>query len=183
MNDETLKSDPATPSGEQAESEVLDKTEALYDRYSERVREFFEASQERSKAALDKAMERAHAQFAAAGEYSVEQGEAFKRFMQRDLAQTAVEMQQLGTEARERLHPARLGAGALASMSRLLGMTGDALLSLSQKAENVLEYHTGDITTAGTLTCMQCEQKLHFKHTTKIPPCPSCHASRFRKSY
>jgi isocitrate dehydrogenase len=163
------------------------RTEALYDRFTERVRELIESSQKKSKEAVDKAvekaMETAREQIAAAGEFSAEQGELFKKYMRRDLAQTEQDMLALGKEAKERLHPARLGAGALSSISRLLDATGAALQSLSRHTEEALTFNTGDITMAGTLTCTQCGQKVQLKHTTRIPPCPSCHGTQFRKGY
>jgi len=177
-NDPENKTDSAS-----AESDAPGRFEALYDRFAERSREIFEAGQEKSKEAMEKAMEGAREQFTAAGEFSAEQGEAFKKFMRRDLEQTAEEMRALGQEAKERLNPARLGAGALSSMARLLDAAGVALQSLSQKAEDVLHFSTGDITTAGTLSCTQCGQTVQLKRTTKIPPCPGCHGTRFRKGY
>ncbi|MBU1691950.1 MAG: zinc ribbon-containing protein [Gammaproteobacteria bacterium] len=170
-------SESATEKGEQTQYE------ALYDRYAERARELFEAGQEKSKDAMEKAMEVARQQLSDAGEFSAEQGEAFKKFMHRDLEQTAQDMRALSQEAKEHLNPARLGAGALSSIARLLEATGSALQSLSRKAEDALHYNTGDITAAGTLNCTKCGQKVHLKRTTKIPPCPSCHGTEFRKGY
>lgn len=177
--DPERKPESAAPAGEGAQ----EHHEALYDRFTERARELFDAGQEKSREAMEKAMESAREQIAAAGEFSAEQGELFKQFMRRDLEQTALDMQALGQEAKERLHPARLGAGALSSLARLLDVTGSALGFLSRKAEDALHYNTGDITAAGTLTCMQCGQKVQLKRTSKIPPCPSCHGTRFRKGY
>lgn len=157
--------------------------EALYDRFSDRVRELYEAGQEKGKEALDKSMEVAREQFSAAGEFSAEQGEAFKQYLRRDLEQTEQEMRTLGKDAKERLHPARLGAGALSSMARLLDAAGSALQSLSRKAEDALHFKTGEITSAGTLTCTQCGQTVQLKQTAHIPPCPQCHATEFRKGY
>jgi isocitrate dehydrogenase len=157
--------------------------EALYDRFTERARQLFDAAEEKSKEAMEKAMEAAREQMSALGEFSTEQGEAFKSFMRRDLQQTAQDMRNLGKEAKERLHPARMGAGALSSIAQVLQVAGLALQSLSQRAEDVLHYNTGDVTAAGTLSCMKCEQKLHLKKTAKVPPCPSCHATVFRKGY
>lgn len=157
--------------------------EALYDRFTERARELFDAGQEKSTEAMEKAMEGARGQFAAAGEFSAEQGEAFKKFMRRDLDQTAKDMRVLGVEAKERLNPARLGAGALSSMARLLEATGSALKNLSRKAEESLHFNTGEITAAGTLTCTQCGQTVQLKRSTHIPPCPNCHGTEFRKGY
>lgn len=158
-------------------------SEALYDRYTERARELFEASQEKTKEAMDKAMEAAREQLHAAGEFSAEQGMLFKNFMQRDMETTAEDLRNLSTEAKDRLNPARIGAGALSSISRLLEATGSALQNLSRKAEASLQFNTGEITSAGTLTCSKCGQTVQLKRTAHIPPCPSCHSTQFRKSY
>lgn len=186
--DRKLDSQVAADDGPQAADAVPDQEkqgryELLYDRFNERVREVFEAGQEKSKEALDKAMDVAREQFSAAGEFSAEQGEVFKQFMRRDLEQTGQEMRALGKDAKERLHPARLGAGALSSMARLLDAAGSALQFLSRKGEEALHYSAGDITAAGTLTCMKCGQKVQLKHTAQIPPCQSCHGTEFRKGY
>lgn len=157
--------------------------EALYDRFAERARELFEAGQEKTREAMDKAMESARQQLAAAGEFSAEQGEAFKKFMQRDLEQTAEEMRAFGQDAKERLNPSRLGAGALSSIARALEAAGSALQNLSRKAEDALRFRTGEITAAGTLTCIKCGQTVQLKRSAHIPPCPSCHATEFRKGY
>ena len=156
---------------------------ALDDRFSEHVREVFEAGQEKSKEAMDKAMETARQQFAAAGEFSAEQGELFKQFLRRDLEQTAEEMRTLQQQAKERLNPSRLGAGALSSMSRLLEAAGSSLQLLSRKTEDALSYKTGEFTSAGTLTCTQCGSTMHLKRTSRIPPCPKCSRTTFRKGY
>lgn len=171
------------PDSESATGEDQGRYEALYDRFAERARELFDAGQEKTNEAMEKAMEGAREQFAAAGEFSAEQGEAFKRFMRRDLEQTAQEMRVLGQEARERLSPARLGAGALSSMARLLEATGSALQNLSRKAEDALHFKTGEITAAGTLTCKKCGQTVQLKRSAHIPPCPSCRGTEFRKGY
>ena len=171
------------PAPESAKGGEQGQHEALYDRFVERTRELFEASQEKGKDAMDKAIETAREQFSAAGEFSAEQGETFKKYMRRDLAQTEVDMRALGQEAAERLNPARLGAGAFSSMARLLQATGSALQNLSQKAEDAMHFNTGEITSAGTLTCVNCGQKIQLKNSAHIPPCPSCHGTVFRKGY
>lgn len=159
------------------------KTSALYDRFAEKSREIFESGQEKSHEAWEKAMELSRQQLAAAGEFSAEQGEVFKRYLRRDFEQTTEDMRQLGGEAKERLNPARLGAGALSSLAKLLQAAGGAMTKLSSKAEEALEYQTGEITMAGTLTCTACGHKVQLKRTSVVPACPSCQGTRFRKSY
>ena len=156
---------------------------ARYDRFVELSRELFDKGQEKGREAWEKAMELARQQLATAGEFSVEQGEAFKHYLRRDLDQTKVDMRQLGAEAQDRLNPARVGAGALSSLAKLLHAAGGAMLSWSEQAESALEFKTGEITSAGTLTCIACGQKVHLKTTGVVPPCPSCHATQYRKGY
>lgn len=53
-----------------------------------------------------------------------------------------------------------------------------ALEILSEK--NSL-YHTGEICSAGTLSCQNCGQQMKFTKNTRIPPCPKCHKTTFKR--
>jgi len=57
-------------------------------------------------------------------------------------------------------------------------------VELEQFKDNAIhpEYHTGEITGPGTLSCNECGEKLHFYQIGKIPPCPKCHATVFHRS-
>ena len=117
------------------------------------------------------------------GDFSAEQGEELKQYLVRDLDQTIADAQQLGEQAKERLHPARLGAGALSSLATVLELTGNALRSLGERTKEALTYKTGEMTSAGTLTCQSCGQKVQLKNTGHVPPCPKCNGTRFDKGY
>lgn len=154
-----------------------------YDKLADEVLKLYLAGRERSRAALEAAMDKASAQMTALGEFSAEQGQEFRRYLSRDLEQTVADAQKLGEEAKEHLHPARLGAGALASLASVLEFTSQALHSLSDRTKQALTYKTGEITTAGTLTCQACGQQVHLKHTGHVPPCPKCSGTVFSKGY
>ena len=168
---------PSKPEGSDSQ------TTAIYEKFVDKSKHIFDAGQEKSHEAWERAMELTQKQMAAAGEFSAEQGEAFKRYLRRDLDQTMVDMRHLGEEAKEGLNPARLGAGALSSLAKILHVASDALSKLSEKAERALEYKAGEITMAGTLTCSSCGHSIELKKTSTVPPCPSCHGKNFRKSY
>ena len=53
---------------------------------------------------------------------------------------------------------------------------------LLQRDHPALTFRTGDITTAGTLTCDSCGWTLTTTRTTLLPPCPQCASTTFRKS-
>lgn len=165
------------------ESDNSQLNAVLYDRFVDRAHEIFNSSQEKTQEAWEKAMELARQQMTAAGEFSAEQGEALQRYLRRDLAQTMDDMQQLGTEAKDKLHPARVGAGMLSSLAKMLHAAGVALTALSEKAEGALVYRSGEITMAGTLTCTTCGHEIHLPKTSVVPVCPQCQGRQFRKSY
>ena len=55
------------------------------------------------------------------------------------------------------------------------------LEQLAQQAEKSQQYHTGEITGIGTLYCESCGCEMHFKKTSRIPPCPKCHKTTFNR--
>ena len=45
-----------------------------------------------------------------------------------------------------------------------------------------MTFRTGDITTAGTLTCEGCGWTIQTTRTTLLPPCPQCAQTAYRKT-
>ncbi len=58
--------------------------------------------------------------------------------------------------------------------------TRSTLDSLAENAE-LAEWHTGEITSPGTLRCDECEHDLHFHKVGHIPPCPNCTSTKFHR--
>ena len=129
------------------------------------------------------ALEKAREQMTSLGEFSSEQGEVLKQYLARDLDQTISDAKQFGEEAKERLHPARLGAGALSSFAAVLELTGNALHTLGEKTKEQLTYKTGEMTSAGTLTCQKCGHQVQLKKTGHVPPCAKCNGTVFTKGF
>ncbi len=165
------------------EKQAREQAASQYDRYVTRFHELLEASQAKGREALDASMATARENLVAMGEISAEQGKVFSEYLKRDLAQTSKDMEQLGEEARERFHPARLGAGALAASAAAFRLMGQGLLSLSEKADDALVFNAGEITSAGTLTCLKCDARTLLKKTTQIEPCHACGGKIFKKGY
>ncbi|RME81941.1 MAG: NADP-dependent isocitrate dehydrogenase [Zetaproteobacteria bacterium] len=160
--------------------EIADEEAALYDQLAERFRAIFAESTEKTAEAARAALEKARAQLTAAGVLGEEQGKRLKAFMERDLAHLVTE---LSEEAKSRLHPARIGAGAIAVLAQLARSAGETLRGLAERAEATITVHSGEITSAGTLVCVDCGQELRFKRTGRVPPCPKCGGTLFRKRY
>lgn len=165
------------------DSSEKEKQTRQYDVLADKFREIYLAGKERSREAMDVALSKAREELTRLGEFGVEQGDQLTRYLERDMDQTMQDMHKLGEEAKERFNPSRLGAGALASLAAALEYTSEALHSMSSKTKEALTYHTGEITSAGTLTCRACGQEIHLKNTGHVPPCPKCAGTVFDKGY
>lgn len=53
---------------------------------------------------------------------------------------------------------------------------------LLQRENPALTFRTGDITSAGTLTCTGCGWTIQTTRTAVLPPCPQCGETTFRKT-
>jgi len=77
----------------------------------------------------------------------------------------------------------RLQAGAMGALSRLAKSAGEQLEAFASKLSERLTYKTGEIAGAGSLECTGCGQVLSFEKARRIPPCPKCHGTSFRRSF
>jgi len=151
-----------------------------YDALAAKFKELFESGAEKTSDVAQVAMEKARQQLTIAGAFTEEQGQKLKGFLERDFGQVAANFR---NEAKVKLNPARLGSGALASISTLLQAAGTALSHAAAKTGESLSCRSGEITSAGKLTCKDCGHSMNFKKTGRIPPCPSCHKTEFTKGY
>lgn len=163
------------------------RLEAAYDRFAEHVVDGLRTGRDLGRQAFETALETSREKLGAAGEFSAAQGERFKEWLRRDLGphveEQARQARQLGEEAGQRLNPQRLRDGTLATLATLLRSGGAALQEWSHKADAAVIYECGQITSAGTLTCLSCGHVVHLDKTAHVAPCPACMGTRFRKSY
>jgi hypothetical protein len=54
--------------------------------------------------------------------------------------------------------------------------------TMGEKLDTSLKYKTGEITHGGEFICTSCEGKIHLKQPGRIPPCPKCTKTEFRRS-
>lgn len=154
-----------------------------YDALAARFYKVFQDAKAHSREVMHAALDKAKAELVAAKEFSAERGEQLRAYLAQDLEQILDADHRLGDAARQRLDPARLEAGALASLAGVLERAGKTMLDLGRKTKASLTCKTGEITSAGTLTCQACGEQLHFEKTARIPPCPKCKGTVFTKSY
>ncbi|MBI2277835.1 MAG: hypothetical protein HYU74_10825 [Dechloromonas sp.] len=164
-----------------------ERLEAAYERFAEHVAEAFQSGRSLGRQGFEAAMEKTRERLAAAGEFSAGQGERFKEFLRRDLGthldKQAQMARQFSREAGQHLQPERLRDGMLATLATMLRSGGETLQEWSHKANEAVIYESGEITSAGSLTCLNCGHAIHLDKTAHVAPCPACLGTRFRKSY
>ena len=157
---------------EKVEHEEIGRYEKLASRTADLLEE--------GKKTFDEALKKAKEELSSAGDFSREQADKLGEYVRRDLKENADKAREAVMKAVE---PQRLAAGVQSTFSRILTSAAETLTELAERSEKVLEYKTGEITSPGTLKCKDCESEMHMTKTTRIPPCPKCHKTVFRKSY
>jgi Zn finger protein HypA/HybF involved in hydrogenase expression len=148
----------------------------LYEKLASRTADLLEEGRK----TFDEALKRAKEELSAAGDFSRERADKLGEYVRRDLKANADK----ATEAvKKAVIPQRVAAGVQSTFSRILTSAAETLTELAERSEKSLEYKTGEITSPGTLTCKDCDAEMHMTKTTRIPPCPKCHKTIFRKSY
>ena len=148
----------------------------LYEKLASRTADLLEEG----KKTFDEALKKAKDELSSAGDFSREQADKLGEYVRRDLKENAEKAKEAVIKAVE---PQRVAAGVQSAFTRILTTAAETLTELAEKSEKSLEFKTGEITSPGTLTCKDCDAEMHMTKTTRIPPCPKCHKTIFRKSY
>ena len=129
--------------------------------------------------AIDKAAENAHE----LGELTKEEAEKIGTYLKRDLQDAAGYLSETGEQLKEWLSfDLELVENRLMEIfSTMVDHTKLELDKLATRADQIGEWHTGEITGVGTLRCKACGELLHFHATGHIPPCPKCKKTKFSR--
>ncbi len=133
----------------------------------------------RLRQALDEARETAWK----LGELTEEEAEKVSDYLLRDLREAANFLAESERSLADwlRLDLLYLEDKAMETFSHMVDQTRLELDRLARDAALHGEWHSGEITAPGVLVCKQCGELLHFSKTARVPPCPKCHGSRFRR--
>lgn len=161
---------------DQNDKKIEQEEIGLYEKLASRTADLLEEG----KKTFDEALKKAKEEISAAGDFSRERADKIGEYVRRDLKANADKV----TDAvKKAVEPMRVAAGVQSAFSRILTSAAETLAELADRSEKLLEYKTGEITSPGTLTCKDCNAEMHMTKTTRIPPCPKCHKTVFRKSY
>lgn len=152
-----------------------------YEKFAAQTKDFFEESREKTVSSLEHALERARDQLVKAGDLTQEESRQIKAYLRRDLEQTATDLREASDRARKTTSPAAIQAGFLDLTQSIAKGTSGLFDRLAEWADTTAAYHTGEVAAQGTFRCRNCEHEIHFAETGRIPPCPNCHGTAYRR--
>ncbi len=165
------------------EHELEQKLTAAYDKMVERIHHLIETAEQKAIPTLEANLQKAQSQAIELKEITHEEAEKIAAYLRRDLHAAAGYLQETGKEFSTwfNFDIALIEDRIIDVFSSVADKTRLEQSRLEQQAQFAIEYHTGEITGIGTLVCNNCETHLHFKKTSRIPPCPKCHKTLFTR--
>lgn len=155
-----------------------------YNRMLERIRIFIDDAEDAGGKGLQSAFDNATRTAIELGELTREEAEKIAIWLKRDAKDAAAYMERTGDELATwlKFDLELIEERMWEWFSRVADRTRIELEQLNQQAAHAGEYHTGEVCTAGTLVCASCGRSMTMHKTARIPPCPKCHATLFRRS-
>ena len=158
---------------------ISDRLIHAYNRMLQRVEDALGSPTAHPETDLKHALDRAREQSIEFGELKPEEASRVHEFVLRDLYDAG---RHLAVEEHDiadwlRLSLLVLEKELLERFTLLAQVAKVELKHLEKVKRRYDEWHTGEVTTIGTLRCQQCGELVHFEHTAHIPPCPKCHAT------
>jgi len=156
---------------------------AAYDKMMERVHDLLDDAEEQALPALQRNLDQAKKRAVELRELTAEEADKVAGYVKRDLHEAADYLEKTGKELSSwfsfdmQLVEERM----LDFFARAADKTRLELNHLASQARQAQEYHTGEIASIGTLICTDCGCEMHFKKTSRIPPCPKCHKTVFKR--
>jgi len=154
-----------------------------YEKLLQRTEETLNATAKHTKTVLKQALSTAREKSIELGELTQEEADKVHDFVTRDLYDAGQHLLQEERELSDWLHLNILVIEKTV-LNRFTKLSQAAKLELEhlKKAKQRLdEWHTGEITTIGTLCCKKCGEQIQFKQVGHIPPCPKCHGTVFER--
>lgn len=153
---------------------------SAYHRMLDRARELLDDSAEFS---LREALEDASRRAVEFGELTRGEAEEVAAYLRRDLHDAGAYLSRSGRELRDwaRIDLTMVEQGLLDLFTRAADRSRIEFETFERELRDGPVYRSGEMTGPGTLRCPTCGQTMHFHAPGRIPPCPRCHATEFRR--
>jgi polyhydroxyalkanoate synthesis regulator phasin len=175
------------PEAEMSDKEKPDAVDKMVDAYEhmlKRTHEALEHAEKETVPAVRELLEKARDNMVELGELTREEATKVSSYVERDIKDAASYIAETGEDLRKwwRFDFDQMEQRMLEMFSNVADQTSVQLRNWAEQARQASAYHTGEITGPGTLVCTACGAEMHMHKTGRIPPCPKCHATDFKRA-
>jgi len=169
---------------ENEKPDVVDKMVDAYEHMLERTRSMIDRAEKETVPAFREMLTKARDNMVELGELTREEAAKVAEYVERDVKDAASYIAETGEDLRKwwRFDLDLIEQRMLETFSAVADQTSLQLRSWAEQARRANLYRTGEISGPGTLVCTACGAEMHMQKTGRIPPCPKCHATGFRRA-
>lgn len=159
-------------------NDPVDRMVEAYETMLERIH----AMGERTGPAIGNAIDQARETAVELGELSREEAEKIASYIERDIHDAARFVVETGEDFRNwfRFDVQLVETHLFNLFASVADQTSLELQKLAERARHA-PLRTGEVTGPGTLECQRCGEQLHFRKAGRIPPCPKCRETEFKR--
>ncbi len=166
------------------EKDPVERMVTAYETMLERMHGLLENTEKRTVPLLRETLQEVREKAVALGELTREEAEKVSRYLERDMHDAAGFLADTGQEFRDwfRFDWQLVNQRLLDTFASVADQTSLAFRDLAEQARRASLYHSEEVTGPGTLVCTRCGEAMHFRHVSRIPPCPNCHGREFSRA-
>lgn len=169
---------------EHEKPDTVDKLVDAYERMLKRTHGLIEQAEKETVPMFRELLHKTRDGMVELGELTREEANKVADYVERDIQDAASYIAETGEDIKKwwRFDLDQIEQRMLDTFSQVTDQTSVQLQSWAEQARRASLYHTGEITSPGTLLCDSCGEEMHMHKTGRIPPCPKCHATNFRRA-
>ena len=164
--------------------DALDKMVQAYEEMLKRTHDSLAKAGQETVPALRELLEKSRDHMVELGELTREEAAKVADYVERDIKDAATYITETGADLRQwwRFDLDQVEQRLLEMFTSVADQTSLQLRGWADQARHAIGYHTGEISGPGTLVCTACGTEVHLHQTGRIPPCPKCHATQFKRA-
>jgi hypothetical protein len=168
---------------EHKKPDSVDKLVDAYERMLKRTHETIEQAEKETVPAVRDLLYKARDNMVELEELTREEANKVAEYVERDIKDAASYIAETGEDLKKwwRFDLDQIEQRLLDTFSQVADQTSVQLHSWAEQARQVNLYHTGEITGPGTLVCDSCGAEMHMHKAGRIPPCPKCATTAFKR--
>lgn len=162
---------------------AIDHMVEAYDRMLKATHDAIAEAQKETVPRMRELLEKARDQMVELGELTREEGAKVADYVERDIKDAASYLTTTGEDLRAwwRFDVKLMEQRMLDMFTSVADQTSIQLREWAEQARQAPSYRTGEITGPGTLTCEACGEGLTFVKAGRIPACPKCGGTGFKR--